>query len=136
MNLHNITSSSLNWQDSAFQLILSSRPRNPSRICRNETVEDMHNKKSFEMNALTTLKQAVAILYESTSFEDVLKNCFYVGGESDTLACVACNLASSYYAISNKLQNIAMNSLTDNKELYELTLHFIEHQHNSLFMEK
>jgi len=96
----------------------------------------MHNKKSFEMNALTTLKQAVAILYESTSFEDVLKNCFYVGGESDTLACVACNLASSYYAISNKLQNIAMNSLTDNKELYELTLHFIEHQHNSLFMEK
>lgn len=91
----------------------------------NASVEDMHNKKSFEMNALTTLTQAIAILHESNSFESVLRNCLYVGGDTDTLACIACNIASIYYGIPNELHAMATSSLSENKVLYDLAVHFM-----------
>ena len=90
------------------------------------TVETMHQKKSFELNSLYTLSQAVAIVYESKSFEEVLRNTFYVGGDSDTLATVACNLASILYPIPQELMTIAELAMATNKELYDLVLHFSE----------
>lgn len=88
------------------------------------TVESMHEKISFEMNALVTLNQAVRIVYESSSIEEVLRNCFYVGGDADTLACIACNLASHLYETPKEMVSLAMDSLKDYPELYALVEHF------------
>lgn len=54
-----------------------------------ETVETLHDKKVFDMNALVTFKQALTIVLESNSFEEVMKLSCYVGGDTDTIACVA-----------------------------------------------
>jgi ADP-ribosylglycohydrolase len=59
-----------------------------------KTVEDYHNDKSFQISAKVTLNQVIAVLKESTSFSDILKNCMYIGGDTDTLATIACNLTN------------------------------------------
>lgn len=90
------------------------------------TVEDMHEENRFELNSLYTLCQAVSIVYESDSFEDTLRNSFYVGGDSDTLATVAGNLASVIYPIPENLMHVAEVAMATNKELYDLVVHFSE----------
>lgn len=86
----------------------------------NKTLEELHKEFKFEMNAMQTLLQACVVVLESNSFEDVLRNSFYVGGDSDTLACVACNLSSFVFEIPRELNEIAMNSLRPYDDLYEL----------------
>lgn len=88
------------------------------------SVEDMHLKKYFELNALQTLFQALRIVYESNSFEDILINTCYVGGDTDTLACIACNIGSIIYPIPQHLMTIAEVNLINNQELYNLVATF------------
>lgn len=90
------------------------------------TVEDLHDAFVFEMNAKVTLLQAVVAILESTCMEEVYSNCFYIGGDSDTLACVAGNLASSIYETPPLLQGFAMGTLATTPELLSLALHFEE----------
>lgn len=88
------------------------------------TVESMHEEKKFVINALETLHQAVVIVLESANMEEVLKNTFYVGGDSDTLACVACNLASIIYDIPSELWLNSRETLNTAPELMNLVEHF------------
>lgn len=90
------------------------------------SVEQMHEDNRFELNAMYTLCQAVAIVYESNNFEEVLRNAFYVGGDSDTLATVAGNIASVIFSIPPYLMDVAEVSMATNKELYDLVVHFSE----------
>jgi len=89
-----------------------------------ETVESMHALKKFEINAMTTFLQACAIVYESKNFEDVLKNSFYVGGDSDTLACVACNIAEHIYPIPAHLLEYSLKTFENYPELNNLIQRF------------
>lgn len=92
-----------------------------------ETVETLHNKKSFEMNALTTIMQSLVIVYESNSIEEVLRNTFYVGGDCDTLACIACNIASHLYVLPEDLLSFSLTTLQQYPDLNELVEHFQQH---------
>lgn len=88
------------------------------------SVEAMHQEKKFVINALETLHQAVVILLESDNMEEVLRNTFYIGGDSDTLACVACNLASIIYDIPSSLWLKSKETLNTAPELMNLVEHF------------
>lgn len=89
-----------------------------------ESIETLHEKAVFEMNAMKTLLQVCVILKESTSFEEVLKNCFYVGGDSDTLACIAANLASFVFEVPKNLLDLALNTIKPFDDLNELVIQF------------
>lgn len=71
-----------------------------------KTVEQLHSDFKFEMNAMITLLQSCVILIESKSYEELLKNAFYVGGDSDTLACIAGNLSSFVLSCQSILKNM------------------------------
>lgn len=89
-----------------------------------KSVDEMHEDKTFEMNALTTLQQSVRCVAEACSLEETLKNTFYVGGDSDTLACVAGNIASHVFHTPNDLLDKSLESLAQEEELYLLVRHF------------
>lgn len=89
-----------------------------------KTLDEYHDRFSFELNAKETLNQAVCAVRHSNSFEDALKNCFYIGGDCDTLACVAGNIAALMYAVPGELEQKALESLKPEPELYNLAIHF------------
>lgn len=86
-----------------------------------ETVETLHDKKVFDMNALVTFKQALTIVLESNSFEEVMKLSCYVGGDTDTIACVAGNIAEHLWPIPTDLFDYLFDVFyTDKMEDMEL----------------
>jgi ADP-ribosylglycohydrolase len=56
-------------------------------------------RKYYEFNELCqdTVPQAIYTFLESTSFEDSIRKAIYIGGDSDTLACINGSIAEAYY---------------------------------------
>jgi ADP-ribosylglycohydrolase len=44
-----------------------------------------------------TVPQALVAFFESTSFEDAIRNAISLGGDADTLACITGGVAEAYY---------------------------------------
>ena len=51
----------------------------------------------FDETCQGTVPQALASFFESSSFEDALRNAISLGGDADTLACIAGGVAEAYY---------------------------------------
>ena len=43
------------------------------------------------------MPQALIAFFESTSYEDAIRNAVSLGGDADTLACIAGGVAEAYY---------------------------------------
>lgn len=105
-----------------------------------ETVESLHNKKAFDMNAWVTFKQALTIVLESNSFEEVMKLSCYVGGDTDTIACVAGNIAEHLWPIPTNLFDYLFDVFYTDKmedmELFGLINLFILNYSTSIIKDK
>jgi len=105
-----------------------------------ETVESLHNKKAFDMNAWVTFKQALTIVLESNSFEEVMKLSCYVGGDTDTIACVAGNIAEHLWPIPTDLFDYLFDVFYTDKmedmELFGLINLFILNHSTSIIKDK
>lgn len=84
------------------------------------TVEQMHEKALFVRDAQDTLLQAAAIVVESKNLEEVYTNSFYVGGDSDTLACIAGILGSQLYEVPLFLKDFALSTLMKDTNLFKI----------------
>jgi ADP-ribosylglycohydrolase len=51
----------------------------------------------FDETCQGTVPQALAAFFESTSFEDAIRNAISLGGDADTLACITGGIAEAYY---------------------------------------
>ena len=47
-------------------------------------------------------QQLYNLFQKEKNFEDVLINANYVGGDTDTIACMTCSIAEAYYEIPDK----------------------------------
>jgi ADP-ribosyl-[dinitrogen reductase] hydrolase len=92
-----------------------------------KTVQSMHEENIFEMNCLQTLLQSCVIVLESDNMEEVYRNSFYVGGDSDTLACIAGNIASWLFTLPENHLDFAFKTLEPFEDLHELANHFKTH---------
>ena len=50
-----------------------------------------------------SMPQALQCFYEGNSYEDVIRNCISIGGDSDTLGAIAGGIAEAYFGVPNKL---------------------------------
>ena len=46
-----------------------------------------------------SLPQALSCFFEGDSYEDVIRNCISIGGDSDTIAAIAGGVAEAYYGV-------------------------------------
>ncbi len=90
----------------------------------NKTVKSMHNDKKFEINSLQTFLQAVRIVYESENETDFLRKSFYIGGDSDTLACVAGNISAFFWPLKKDYNNFVLSKFEGYDDLHSLIVHF------------
>jgi ADP-ribosylglycohydrolase len=62
------------------------------------TIEDIRPGYHFDISCQGTVPEAIIAFIEATSYEDAIRNAVSLGGDSDTLACIAGGIAEAYYA--------------------------------------
>ena len=71
-----------------------------------------------------TVPEAITAFLEGESFEDVVRTAVSLGGDCDTVACIAGSMAEAFYGIPSELMKECRDRLPDNllaveRELYE-----------------
>ena len=69
-----------------------------------------------------SLPQALACFFEGESYEDVIRNCVSIGGDTDTIAAIAGSIAEAYYGVPEELKARLADYLTP--QLMEIVENF------------
>lgn len=82
-----------------------------------EPIESISKYYAFDESCRGTVPQAIRVFLESESFEDAIRKAMYIGGDSDTIACIAGGIAGNFYggvpqAIKEKIFRILDTRLT------------------------
>lgn len=68
-----------------------------------------------------TVPEAIVAFLESTGFEDALRNAVFLGGDSDTLACITGGIAEAFYGMPQELRAETLKRLPEEmRAAYEL----------------
>lgn len=73
---------------------------------------------TFDVTCQGTMPVALVAFFDSTSFEDAIRNAISVGGDSDTIACITGSIAGQFYKIPDKIKDSAIKYL--DKYLYDI----------------
>lgn len=63
----------------------------------NRTLDEIRPGYAFDVSCQGSVPVAILAFLESTDFEDAIRNAVSLGGDSDTLACIAGSIAEAYY---------------------------------------
>ena len=58
------------------------------------------------------MPEAITAFLEGTSFEDVIRTAVSLGGDCDTLTCIAGSMAEAFYGVPEELKAECRNRLT------------------------
>ena len=66
--------------------------------------EDLRANYRFNETCQNTVPQAIYCFLVSKTFEDCLRTCVSIGGDTDTLCAIACSIAEAYYGIPKQFK--------------------------------
>ena len=84
------------------------------------TLDEIRDTYRFNESCQGTVPQALQAFFESTDFEDAIRNAISIGGDSDTVAAICGGVAQAYYGIPTGIRKQALSFL-DTKLLGILT---------------
>lgn len=87
----------------------------------NFTLDDIRDTYQFNETCQETVPQALQAFFESTGFEDAIRNAISIGGDSDTVAAICGGVAEAYYGVPTDIGKHALTFL-DQKLLQLLVL--------------
>jgi ADP-ribosylglycohydrolase len=61
------------------------------------TLDEIRPDYSFDISCQGTVPEAIIAFLDSTDFEDAIRKAISLGGDSDTLACIAGGIAQAFY---------------------------------------
>lgn len=73
-----------------------------------KTLDEIRPNYNFDETCQGTVPVAFEVFFEAESFEDTLKKAISMGGDSDTLAAIACSIAEGFYPIPKELKEKAL----------------------------
>ena len=89
----------------------------------NRTVDEIRPGYSFDVSCQGSVPEAIIAFLDSVSYEDAVRNAISLGGDSDTLACIAGGIAEAYYgSVDPELADKVQSILTP--DLWEITDRF------------
>jgi len=62
-----------------------------------ESIDDIREHYSFDVSCQGSVPQSIRAFLESTDFESAVRLAISIGGDSDTIACIAGGIAEAYY---------------------------------------
>jgi type I restriction enzyme M protein len=74
----------------------------------NFTLDEIRETYQFNETCQDTVPQAFQAFFESTSFEDAIRNAISIGGDSDTLAAITGSVAEAYYGMPGWMKEKAL----------------------------
>ena len=69
-----------------------------------ETCDQIRPTYHFDVSCQGTVPQAITAFLEGESFEDVIRTAVSLGGDCDTLTCIAGGMAEAFYGVSEELK--------------------------------
>jgi ADP-ribosylglycohydrolase len=63
----------------------------------NETLDELRPTYQFDASCQWSVPQSIIAFLESTDYEDAIRNAISLGGDADTMACIAGAIAEAYY---------------------------------------
>jgi ADP-ribosylglycohydrolase len=88
------------------------------------TVDAIRPRYVFDESCQKTVPEALICFLESTDFEDCIRNAISLGGDSDTLACIAGAVAEGFYGgVPEPIAKFALQKL--DAPLRQVTLKFM-----------
>ena len=79
----------------------------------NFTLDAIRPTYEFDVTCQGSVPQAFEAFFESTGFEDAIRNAISIGGDSDTIAAIAWGMAEAYYGIPSVIREKALVFLDD-----------------------
>ena len=86
------------------------------------TLDEIRETYQYEISCQNSVPQALEAFFESTSFEDAVRNAISIGGDSDTIAAITGSVAGAYYGVPDEIRNAALEYLDDS--LKEILINF------------
>ncbi len=77
------------------------------------TCEELRPDYDFDVSSQGTMPAVLAAFFESTSFEDAIRNAISLGGDSDTVAAITGSIAEAYWGIPEEIWEKASSFLSD-----------------------
>ena len=77
----------------------------------NFTLDGIRKDYCYDVTCQGSVPQALAAFFESTNFEDAIRNAISIGGDSDTLAAICGGVAEAYYGIPTDIRKHALTFL-------------------------
>lgn len=88
----------------------------------NFTLDEIRDTYHFNETCQGTVPQALQAFFESTGFEDAIRNAISIGGDSDTVAAICGGVAEAYYGIPTDIRKHALTFL--DQKLMQLLILF------------
>ena len=79
------------------------------------TLDEIRATYQFDVSCQGSVPQALEAFFESTDFEDCIRNAISIGGDSDTIAAIAGGIAEAYYGIPKDIREIALYFLDEDQ---------------------
>ncbi|MCH7794555.1 MAG: ADP-ribosylglycohydrolase family protein [Proteobacteria bacterium] len=88
-----------------------------------ESVAQIRARYTFDVSAAGTVPPALICALEAEDFEDALRNAVSIGGDTDTVACIAGGLAEALFGLPEEIAAPARAYLTDDLEAVVARFH-------------
>ena len=71
------------------------------------TIDEIRPTYKFDVSCQGSVPQALEAFFESTSFEDAVRNAISIGGDSDTIGAICGAVAGAYYGVPEEIRSKA-----------------------------
>jgi len=76
-------------------------------------LDQIRSTNTFDATCQITVPQALEAFFESTNFEDAIRNAISIGGDSDTIAAITGSIAEAYYGVPTGIRKHALTFLDE-----------------------
>lgn len=77
----------------------------------NFSLDEIRDSYKFDVSCQGSVPQALEAFFESTSFEDAIRNAISIGGDSDTIGAICGAVAGAYYGVPEDIRAKALTFL-------------------------
>ena len=79
----------------------------------NFTLDSIRDSYTFDVSCQGSVPQALEAFFESSNFEDAIRNAISIGGDSDTIAAITGAVAEAYYGVPTSIRKHALTFLDE-----------------------